>query len=78
VFRENGKWVVVDFKTDQELTGALERYRRQVTIYATAISKATASSCDSLLFRTTAPSIRTNPENPTDFCVSRDAGSIRG
>jgi ATP-dependent exoDNAse (exonuclease V) beta subunit len=50
-FRENGKWVVVDFKTDQELAGVLERYRRQVAIYATAISKATASSCDSFLFR---------------------------
>jgi hypothetical protein len=35
----------------RELAGALERYRRQVAIYATAISKATASSCDSFLFR---------------------------
>ena len=50
-FRENGKWIVVDFKTDQELAGGLERHRRQVAIYATAISKATASSCDSFLFR---------------------------
>jgi ATP-dependent exoDNAse (exonuclease V) beta subunit len=50
-FRENGKWIVVDFKTDQELGGAMERYRRQVAIYATAISKATSSSSDAFLFR---------------------------
>jgi len=42
---------VVDFKTDQELAAALERYRRQVAIYATAISKATSSSSESFLFR---------------------------
>jgi ATP-dependent exoDNAse (exonuclease V) beta subunit len=47
----NRKWIVVDFKTDEELAGVLERYRRQVAIYATAISEATASSCDSFLFR---------------------------
>lgn len=50
-FRENGKWIVVDFKTDQELAGALERYRRQLAIYATAISKATSSSSEAFLFR---------------------------
>jgi ATP-dependent helicase/nuclease subunit A len=51
-FREDGKWIVLDFKTDEELGGGvLERYRRQVAIYAMAISKATASSCDSFLFR---------------------------
>jgi ATP-dependent exoDNAse (exonuclease V) beta subunit len=50
-FRENGKWIVVDFKTDQELATALERYRRQVAIYATAISKATSSSSEAFLFR---------------------------
>jgi len=50
-FRENGKWIVVDFKTDQELSGAMERYRRQVAIYATAISKATSSISEAFLFR---------------------------
>jgi ATP-dependent exoDNAse (exonuclease V) beta subunit len=50
-FREDGKWIVVDFKTDQELAGALERYRRQVAIYATAISKATSSTSEAFLFR---------------------------
>jgi ATP-dependent exoDNAse (exonuclease V) beta subunit len=50
-FRENGEWIVVDFKTDQELAGAMERYRRQVAIYATAISRATSSSSEAFLFR---------------------------
>ena len=50
-FQENGKWIVVDFKTDQELAAALERYRRQVAIYAAAISKATSSSSEAFLFR---------------------------
>ena len=49
-FQENGKWIVVDFKTDPELAPALERYRRQVAIYATAISKATSSSSEAFLF----------------------------
>ena len=31
--------VVVDFKTDRELDGALERYEKQVSIYATAIGR---------------------------------------
>jgi ATP-dependent exoDNAse (exonuclease V) beta subunit len=50
-FQENGKWIVVDFKTDQELAAALERYRRQVAIYAAAISKATSGSSEAFLFR---------------------------
>src|SRR5271157_333416 len=50
-FQENGKWIVVDFKTDQELAAALERYRRQIAIYATAISKATSSGSEAFLFR---------------------------
>jgi ATP-dependent exoDNAse (exonuclease V) beta subunit len=50
-FRENDKWIVVDFKTDQELAAALERYRRQVAIYATAISKATSTNSEAFLFR---------------------------
>ena len=47
----NRKWIVVDFKTDEELAGVLERYRRQVAIYATAISKVTSSSSEAFLFR---------------------------
>jgi ATP-dependent exoDNAse (exonuclease V) beta subunit len=40
-FDDGKEFVVVDFKTDRELEGALDRYRRQVQIYALAISKAT-------------------------------------
>lgn len=40
IFREGDRWIVVDFKTDQELTKELERYRRQVAIYAKTISEA--------------------------------------
>lgn len=39
VFREDDRWIVVDFKTDQELASGLDRYRRQVSIYAKAISE---------------------------------------
>ncbi len=51
VFREHNRWIVVDFKTDQELTTALERYRRQVGIYVTALRKVTGSECEASLFR---------------------------
>ena len=50
-FLEDGKWIVVDFKTDQELAGSLGRYRRQVAIYADAISKATSKNSEGFLFR---------------------------
>lgn len=50
-FREDGTWIVVDFKTDQEIAGALERYRRQVAIYATAIARATSSRSEAFLLR---------------------------
>lgn len=39
VFREDDRWIVVDFKTDQELASELERYRRQVSIYARTIGE---------------------------------------
>jgi ATP-dependent helicase/nuclease subunit A len=38
---EDDGFVIVDFKTDRELDGALDRYQRQVQIYATAIASAT-------------------------------------
>lgn len=50
-FRDNDKWIVVDFKTDRELSGSLERYRRQVAIYAAAISRATSTRSEAFLFR---------------------------
>jgi ATP-dependent exoDNAse (exonuclease V) beta subunit len=51
VFREGESWVVVDFKTDKELASALERYRRQVAIYATAIREANNARSEAFLLR---------------------------
>jgi hypothetical protein len=42
---------VVDFKTDRELEGALDRYQRQVSIYAAAIAAATGRSARAVLMR---------------------------
>ena len=43
--------VVIDFKTDRELEGALDVYRRQVQIYAHAISSATGRPARAVLMR---------------------------
>jgi ATP-dependent exoDNAse (exonuclease V) beta subunit len=51
VFHEDGKWIVVDFKTDQQIASALDQYRRQVAMYAKAISKAKGGTSDAYLFR---------------------------
>jgi len=40
-YQDEGHIVVIDFKTDRELDGALDTYRRQVQIYAHAIAVAT-------------------------------------
>ena len=41
-FHDGNAWVVVDFKTDREISAEhLDRYRRQVAVYAAAIAKAT-------------------------------------
>jgi ATP-dependent exoDNAse (exonuclease V) beta subunit len=40
-YQDEGQVVVIDFKTDRELDGALDTYRRQVQIYAHAIAVAT-------------------------------------
>jgi ATP-dependent helicase/nuclease subunit A len=50
-FEENGTWTVVDFKTDTELAGRLDSYRRQVGIYAEAIKQATGKGVVGVLFR---------------------------
>jgi len=47
----DGGWTVVDFKTDQELERDLERYKRRVKLYATAIERVTSQHCDCVLFR---------------------------
>ena len=48
-FDAGDAFVVIDFKTDRELEGALERYRAQVQIYAQAISRATGRPARAVL-----------------------------
>jgi len=43
--------VVVDFKTDRELEGALETYRRQIQVYAAAIGTALQRPARAVLMR---------------------------
>jgi ATP-dependent exoDNAse (exonuclease V) beta subunit len=51
-FEEDGRWTVVDFKTDREIgADGLERYRRQVALYAAAIQKATGQPASAMLVR---------------------------
>lgn len=51
-FEERGEWVVIDFKTDREISQTgLERYSRQVAVYATAISRATGTPASAFLLR---------------------------
>ena len=42
-FREADGWVVVDFKTDSELSAHEGRYRRQVALYVRGIAEATST-----------------------------------
>jgi ATP-dependent exoDNAse (exonuclease V) beta subunit len=50
-FEVGGEMVVVDFKTDRELQGSLEVYRRQVQIYAHAIATATGREARGVLMK---------------------------
>src|SRR4029453_15666269 len=50
-FADEGGFVGVDFNTDRELDGALDRYQRQVQIYAAAISSATGQPSRAVLMR---------------------------
>ena len=50
-FEEDGRWVVVDFKTDREIGGQLDAYRRQVRLYADVIARATGAPADAILMR---------------------------
>ena len=48
----DGAWCVVDFKTDREISAEhLDRYRRQVAVYAAAIAKATGEAASATLVR---------------------------
>jgi ATP-dependent exoDNAse (exonuclease V) beta subunit len=50
-FLDGDGWVVVDFKTDQELSQHLDVYRRQVSLYAEAIARATGTPARAVLLR---------------------------
>jgi ATP-dependent exoDNAse (exonuclease V) beta subunit len=50
-FEEDGRWTVVDFKTDQDIEPHLELYMRQVRFYAAAIAAATGRPAEPMLVR---------------------------
>ena len=50
-YDSDGEIVVIDFKTDHELEGALDVYRRQVQIYAAAIARATGRRSRAVLMK---------------------------
>jgi ATP-dependent exoDNAse (exonuclease V) beta subunit len=50
-FEDGGGWTVVDFKTDVEIAGRLEEYRRQVGCYAEAMARATRQAARGVLLR---------------------------
>jgi ATP-dependent exoDNAse (exonuclease V) beta subunit len=51
-FLEAGRgWTVIDFKTDVELAGRLEEYRRQVALYVAAIARATGEPVHGVLLQ---------------------------
>jgi ATP-dependent exoDNAse (exonuclease V) beta subunit len=48
-FEELGTWTVVDFKTDEELEVHVDRYKKQVGLYANAITLATGQPAKAVL-----------------------------
>jgi ATP-dependent exoDNAse (exonuclease V) beta subunit len=48
---EEAGWTVVDFKTDVEVMGRLEEYRRQIGLYAEAVRAATGVMARGILLR---------------------------
>jgi ATP-dependent exoDNAse (exonuclease V) beta subunit len=51
-FEEDGQWIVVDVKTDVEIGRlGLERYQRQVALYAAAVARATGKPVSATLLR---------------------------
>jgi ATP-dependent helicase/nuclease subunit A len=50
-FEDVGGWTVVDFKTDAEIAGELERYRRQVGLYASIVANATGKNVTAVLMQ---------------------------
>ena len=50
-FEDTGGWTVVDFKTDADMQASLDAYRRQVALYARALSTATGQPARAVLLR---------------------------
>jgi ATP-dependent helicase/nuclease subunit A len=50
-FRDGDQWTVVDFKTDAELKGRDEIYRRQIALYVLGISDSTSTPTQGHLLR---------------------------
>jgi ATP-dependent helicase/nuclease subunit A len=50
-FEEDGRWIVVDFKTDADLSAHGGAYMRQVRLYADAIAAATGRPADAVVFQ---------------------------
>ena len=50
-YRVDGRWWVVDFKTDTELSSGADAYRAQVGTYVAALAAATTQECRGLLFK---------------------------
>ncbi len=51
-FEEQGRWTIVDYKTDREIaTAGEDRYRRQVALYAAGIAQATGAVASGVLLR---------------------------
>jgi ATP-dependent helicase/nuclease subunit A len=50
-FQESGSAVVVDFKTDHELSAGEDRYRAQVQQYVNAVARATGLPATGVLFK---------------------------
>ena len=48
---ESAAWTVVDYKTDFEVAGRLDEYRKQLGLYAFAISRATGIRTEAVLLR---------------------------
>ena len=50
-FRDGDTWVVIDFKTDQELGESLQIYKRQVGLYAAMLARATKRQARGVILR---------------------------
>jgi ATP-dependent exoDNAse (exonuclease V) beta subunit len=48
-FREAGRWTVIDFKTDLDISRGVDAYRQQVSAYADAIETATGEPTGAVL-----------------------------